>query len=708
MGVKSQKRLLALSFVRQTTHREHVDQSSESVYMARASVEEIVKFANDIQVKADRYVRASQSLKASISQNEAATNIVVPEASLQEAVESLAACKQVTEKSVEFITNKMVTTKVKVANATSDDGATSRIESFSLGIYMPEEELQRSSPTEQAKHFPPEIQLDHVNHVRFVIHDETTIYERVENLVVPNFNDFREKMSAAHKSHFKDIPLALDIVPIAWRAEVHTPVTDKAFESISPAEAKGWRDLDREYVMDILYYSAPSYRQKIDDAVAKQMNAKYNTLTFQKSNPSWNRRISIFAHSLGSLIAYDILTHQEPNRTGENRVVYPKLDFQVENLFCAGSPVPVFALSRGDVAFDKARRFKAPAVENYFNILHPDDPVASRVEPFLHDNVPSKPTVDLTQLGFLKKSTFGEMVHAYHQMMASLRNASNKRIDFEFSRSGWYMEKLVGASSHFAYWAADDVINMTLVTMCRPVVDDVLTPYLNANKTLPTLRPRHVVPFTPHVDIQLAAKIDVLDGFTDKWLPQAVYLGSKCVYITSNSLDLKQVQELALSALSTANNTDDNTIQVQGRTKHSMVLQFHDKEEQGNWFTAIRGVLDDLKSGKVVPSRDTEVTFFGAKKTGMLDAGSGFFSTKNWFVLTKTNLICFDQCPAIDAWEKFSFETAFMKTCAEHVHFRLVNSIGTSATFKVHKLQSGAWKSAIEKDISISNNFDST
>lgn len=49
----------------------------------------------------------------------------------------------------------------------------------------------------------------------------------------------------------------------------------------------------------------------------------------------WDGKVSIFAHSLGSLIAYDLLTH-EAGELGPNGVRFPGLDFDVDVFFGVG------------------------------------------------------------------------------------------------------------------------------------------------------------------------------------------------------------------------------------------------------------------------------------------------------------------------------------------------------------------------------------
>lgn len=133
-------------------------------------------------------------------------------------------------------------------------------------------------------------------------------------------------------------------------------------------------------------------------------------------------KISIMGHSLGSIISWDILANQDPslhseyedlvpqgdNPTDEALQVpnvspisecsgepertdppatapiasplYPQLNYPVDNFFLLGSPVPVFLLIRNQRK-PLSADFSLPGCNRVFNIFHPYDPVAYRIEP---------------------------------------------------------------------------------------------------------------------------------------------------------------------------------------------------------------------------------------------------------------------------------------------------------------------------------------
>ncbi|RHY05492.1 hypothetical protein DYB36_006692 [Aphanomyces astaci] len=400
------------------------------------------------------------------------------------------------------------------------------------GVYVHESEAELEATDEpaavQAETFPTEILVENINHLMFIVHG---IGEH-KDFVVESYDDdngstgesgnFRELFSTMRDSLFskcvpmeavtmiyvfmwvkkcREIPLSLEIHPIEWHSEVHKSGVDDVFDKISPAASTTLRDVNKRLIMDVLYYSAPKYGQMIVDTVTKQMNDKYTA--FMAANPGWQGFVSVFAHSLGTLVAYDILTH-EAGEVGSNGVVFPGLAFPVENLFCAGSPVPIFALSRGQLDIQDSvctGGLRRPKVNHYFNLFHPADPIAYRVEPLVDVGMSDYPAIKLQkvqshqsylsrfspflvahgvvgktlQADSFKNKTFGEMVLIYDKLtdIASVCNDwDGARIDFEVQRRFFEgpIDTLYAPLSHSVYWSSEAVVTITLLAICRPVI----------------------------------------------------------------------------------------------------------------------------------------------------------------------------------------------------------------------------------------------
>lgn len=157
------------------------------------------------------------------------------------------------------------------------------------------------------------------------------------------------------------------------------------------------RQFANDTLMDVLYFMSPIHHDIIIDIVVNEMNfvvERFRKLTgFQGS-------ISVVGHSLGSIIAWDILDHQMKDHTAINWIqpesttpeeeeqqqedsAYPQLAFEVDNAFMLGSPIPVFLMIRNQqkpLAVD----YSLDGCSRVFNIFHPYDPVSYRIEPLLH------------------------------------------------------------------------------------------------------------------------------------------------------------------------------------------------------------------------------------------------------------------------------------------------------------------------------------
>ena len=221
-------------------------------------------------------------------------------------------------------------------------------------------------------------------------------------------------------------------------------------QDISLRTIPNMRDFANDTLMDVLYFMSPEHHDIMIDIVTREMNTvveKFRQLT------GFRGRISVIGHSLGSILSYDILANQNidlyvgdqegfipgvasqeslesflsaqsTERNGEgsgsnegtemepelcvptatpaeiqtatlprHQFAYPQLDFEVDNFFLLGSPVAVFLMIRNQ---------QQPMREDYylrgchrvFNIFHPYDPVAYRIEPCLDPiNAEFEPTI---------------------------------------------------------------------------------------------------------------------------------------------------------------------------------------------------------------------------------------------------------------------------------------------------------------------------
>ncbi|XP_023677340.1 SEC23-interacting protein [Paramormyrops kingsleyae] len=77
--------------------------------------------------------------------------------------------------------------------------------------------------------------------------------------------------------------------------------------------------------------------------------------------------------------------------TGQVSVVYHTLDFEPVSFFALGSPIGMFLTVRGLEMIEE--NYQLPTCKGFFNIYHPLDPVAYRIEPMILPNIELKPVL---------------------------------------------------------------------------------------------------------------------------------------------------------------------------------------------------------------------------------------------------------------------------------------------------------------------------
>ncbi|KAL9091470.1 MAG: hypothetical protein Q9165_004856 [Trypethelium subeluteriae] len=187
------------------------------------------------------------------------------------------------------------------------------------------------------------------------------------------------------------------------------------------------RNLLTDLALDILLYQSPAYKDHIARIVRQECNRIYKL--FKERNPGFKGKVSLIGHSLGSAIMFDILCHQRDHQTHMRRQNSlrrrrdesgSQLDFDVEDFYSLGSPIALFQMLKGrtivarhtpggiasetpvgDIAADpfdpsslSSSKMAAPPsftdittssprCNQLFNIFHPTDPIAYRLEPLI-------------------------------------------------------------------------------------------------------------------------------------------------------------------------------------------------------------------------------------------------------------------------------------------------------------------------------------
>lgn len=163
------------------------------------------------------------------------------------------------------------------------------------------------------------------------------------------------------------------------------------------------RNLISDVMLDIPYYLS-HHKKTMVEAVIKEANRVYRL--WCKNNPGFENsgRVHLIAHSLGSVMALDILSNQ-PTTLPKNLDLKSKkprtdmFEFDTKSLFFCGSPAGFFLLLHRAPLLPRKGREKAGAdgedlstsltgeagtygclaVDNIYNIMHYNDPIAYRL-----------------------------------------------------------------------------------------------------------------------------------------------------------------------------------------------------------------------------------------------------------------------------------------------------------------------------------------
>ncbi|KAK4884980.1 hypothetical protein RN001_001251 [Aquatica leii] len=262
-----------------------------------------------------------------------------------------------------------------------------------------------------------------VDHLIFVIHGIGAICDFRLRTIEEVVNVFREKVLKFLKeqnSIEQEVKTKrVEVLPINWHKSLHNEnsKTDKNLHSITLESLPLLRNFTNDNLIDVLLYTSTIYSQIILTSVTSELNRIYDL--FKQRNPIFDGEISLVGHSLGSVIIFDLLSHQQvqqqndklkPNVTGTRCILShpsntrinllsptgnklqlqcPQLKFYPLVFFAVGSPLGLFLTVRG---IDKlGTEFSLPTCRHFFNIFHPCDPIAYRVEPLINDKLENLP-----------------------------------------------------------------------------------------------------------------------------------------------------------------------------------------------------------------------------------------------------------------------------------------------------------------------------
>ncbi|XP_058803770.1 SEC23-interacting protein-like isoform X2 [Phymastichus coffea] len=273
---------------------------------------------------------------------------------------------------------------------------------------------------------------ERVDHLLFLVHGIGSVCDLKFRTVEEVVDEFRSISLQLVQSHYKNsseqgIVNRIEVLPISWHATLHSGI-DKKLQVITLESIPKLRHFTNDTLLDILFYTSPIYCETIMQTVGNELNRLYSL--FRQRNPEFEGSVYLGGHSLGSLIMFDLLCHQKPSTkeeketndeaeitkdtttedvsfskalaapvlkrklskkvsyvmgtagTGQPFINYPQLAFEPRAFFALGSPIGMFVTVRGIDTLGED--FQLPTCPAFFNIFHPFDPVAYRVESLIN------------------------------------------------------------------------------------------------------------------------------------------------------------------------------------------------------------------------------------------------------------------------------------------------------------------------------------
>lgn len=180
--------------------------------------------------------------------------------------------------------------------------------------------------------------------------------------------------------------------------------------------------------------TCPEYHESVTKTI-NSANAVFNEFIKSEDGKGFNGQVCIVGDSMGSVLAYDALVrsfqynsrHDSENSILDTEITIPndpldqqylnkshlqaptprrrssstsenqiKFEFEVSDFFTFGSPLSLILASR-KVSDDRSRDITKPPVQQVYNLFHPTDPVASRLEPLLSARFTNLPPINVAR-----------------------------------------------------------------------------------------------------------------------------------------------------------------------------------------------------------------------------------------------------------------------------------------------------------------------
>lgn len=216
-----------------------------------------------------------------------------------------------------------------------------------------------------------------VEHLIFFVHGIGEFCDLSFRSLKHVLDDFRKITDSLKQTHYGSDAGRIEVLPISWHQALHTKSLDKRLEEISLSSINRLRSFTNNTILDALFYTSSLHSVRLLNFVADELNRVFQI--FLQRNNYFSGRIALAGHSLGSLILFDLLSCQRNDSLNNDQ--FKKLNFKPDCLFALGSPLAAFLTVRG---IELNVNFCLPTCPSFFNIFHPYDPIAYRIEPLIN------------------------------------------------------------------------------------------------------------------------------------------------------------------------------------------------------------------------------------------------------------------------------------------------------------------------------------
>jgi len=175
-------------------------------------------------------------------------------------------------------------------------------------------------------------------------------------------------------------PGRVEVLPVEWSESIHSNFLDRRLEAVTLPNLAGVRDFANLALTDVFLYTQSDIQGRILAHIQQRINALSDKFIARRPNSDNTHQITVsfIGHSLGGVVLYDLLRSTSLN----------DLKFKPSAVFFMGCPLAMFLTIRDPFkAVEEAggSAIQLPIHPNcrLFNIFHPYDAIAYRLEPLV-------------------------------------------------------------------------------------------------------------------------------------------------------------------------------------------------------------------------------------------------------------------------------------------------------------------------------------